>query len=190
MTWLKTDQKLWGVLNLGFWKFLTKNYGILPSRALKKTASRHPRIPKGTPPRCHHRPMIFNITVPGGALGSHTVSAPRPFQQRGHSCAVEVFWIRLVYRLTISRMENHHFPPYLWGFHFKTMVKKIRLNKLPHSILLGQVQAVWLLEREWILLYFWLMQPSAKWDLQKSWCNECWPFPFRVQNHERWKYTK
>lgn len=97
-TWddmVKTDQKWWGVLNLGFWKFLTKNYGILPSRALKTTASRHPRIPKGTPPRCHHRPMIFNITVPGGALGSHTVSAPRPFQQRGHSCAVEVFSIRL-----------------------------------------------------------------------------------------------
>lgn len=46
MTLLKTDQKLWGVLNLGFWKFLAKNYGILPSWALKTPASRHPRIPK------------------------------------------------------------------------------------------------------------------------------------------------
>ena len=127
MTWLKTDQKLWGVLNLGFWKFLTKNYGILPSRALKKTASRHPRIPKGTPPRCHHRPMIFNITVPGGALGSHTVSAPRPFQQRGHSCAVEVFRIRLSSRRKwfLAWKRSITFHPTFGDFIFKTMVKKM-----------------------------------------------------------------
>lgn len=89
------------------------------SLSIEKPASKHPRIPKvhqdATTIQYSGSPKSHDVQYHGARkLGSHTVSAPRPFQQRGHSCgnSVEVFGTNNRIAEIDASHEDHHFPTF------------------------------------------------------------------------------